>query len=54
MKVINWLAQYNKLWVAIAGLVVTIIAKKYGVNSDAYTYVVPFLTALGVYAVPNK
>lgn len=48
------LQQYNKLWVALAGLVVTVVAKKYGMNSDIYTYLVPFLTALGVYAAPNK
>lgn len=51
---LNKLAQYNKLWVALAGLVVTVVARKYGVESDVYTLLVPFLTALGVYAVPNK
>lgn len=51
---IKSLAKYNKLWVALAGLVVTIVARRYGVESDVYTLLVPFLTALGVYAVPNK
>lgn len=48
------LAEYNKLWVALAGVAVTVVARRYGVDSDVYTLLVPFLTALGVYAVPNK
>lgn len=51
---IDKLAKYNKFWVACSGVIVMFIAKKYGVNSDIYQYLVPFLTALGVYVVPNK
>lgn len=51
---VSKLAKYNKFWVACAGLIVMFVTKKYGVNSDIYTYLVPFLTALGVYSIPNK
>lgn len=48
------LAKYNKLWVALIGAIVTFVGQYYGVNNEVYRVAVPLLTALGVYAVPNK
>ena len=48
----NKLAPYNKFILALVGAVVTVVVQFYGANSVVQA-VVPILTALGVYHVPN-
>lgn len=53
------MAKYNKLWVAIIGVVLIagkeLLGIDLGVDADGvWNVIVPILTALGVYAVPNK
>lgn len=47
------LAKYNKLWVALLGAAVTTAMQFYPTNKWVMIVVV-FATALGVYQVPNK
>lgn len=50
---INKLAPYNKLLVALLGAIVTVVVQFYG-TSELVQVVVSVLTALGVYQVPNS
>jgi hypothetical protein len=47
------MTRFRKFLVAVAGVVVTIAGRRYGLESTAYTDLIGVLTALGVYAVPN-
>lgn len=46
--------KYNKLWVALAGAAVQGVGLYFGIDSVPYVMVVSTVTALGVYAAPNK
>ena len=48
------LAQYNKLWVAVGGAVVTGLTAWLGVDSPVVQGVISVLSVLGVGIVPNK
>lgn len=48
------LGKYAKLITALVGAAVVIIGRAAGVDSTIYLDVVTVVTALGVYAVPNK
>jgi len=50
---INWAKQYNKLWIALLGAVLTTLSVQLPGN-DWVTLVITFTTALGVYIAPNK
>lgn len=47
------MSRFRKFFVAVAGVVVTLAGRRYGLDSTAYVDIVGVLTALGVYAVPN-
>lgn len=47
------LQQYNKLWVALAGGVVTVLTELYGIDNVYVQMLVSGLTALGVWGTPN-
>lgn len=47
------MSKYNKLWVALAGAVVTVLVTFFSDNQVVHN-LIPFLTAIGVYQVPNK
>lgn len=51
-KFIDWAKQYNKLWIALLGAIVTTLTV-YFPSEQWVTMLVTFLTALGVYSVPN-
>lgn len=51
---VQQLAQYNKFWVALAGVGVTVLTQHFGVGSTIVTDTVAVLSALGVVIVPNK
>jgi uncharacterized membrane protein len=53
MQFINWAKQYNKLWIALLGAILTVLTV-YLPTSQWVTVLVTFVTALGVYAAPNK
>lgn len=53
MDKLQKLQPYTKFIVAIVGAVLTVVAQYYGNNSVVQT-VLPILTALGVYQLPNK
>ncbi len=46
------LGRYGKLFAAIAGLALTVLATRYG-GASWYQYVVAGASAVGVYGVPN-
>lgn len=46
-------SEYNKFWVALIGLVGTILVQYFGSNQIVQDIMVA-LTAVGVYTVPNK
>lgn len=49
------MTRYNKLWVAVAGALVELVDQLWGIKlAGALAALVPALTALGVWAVPNK
>lgn len=48
------LAHYRKFLVAIAGAIVVTAASFWGIGSPIVEAIISLLTALGVYAVPNK
>lgn len=45
--------KYSKFIIAIVGAVVTVVVQQYG-SSEWVQALVPVLTALGVYTVPNQ
>ncbi len=47
------LSKYNKLWVAILGVILTGVNVQYGDNTIVQL-VIAVATAAGVYAVPNR
>jgi hypothetical protein len=47
------LAKYNKLWVALAGAVLTVLIDYFSDNQTVAN-LIPFLTAIGVYQVRNQ
>lgn len=47
------MSKYNKLWIALLGAVVTALVG-YFADNDTVQSLVPFLTAIGVYQIPNK
>lgn len=47
------LQKYNKAFVAVAGLIATVLVQIFGKNPDVQV-VVSLLTAAGVHLVPNK
>lgn len=47
------MSKYRKFVVAVAGVVVAFLGRRWGVDSPAYADVVAVVTALGVYAIPN-
>jgi len=51
-RFINWAKQYNKLWIALLGAVLTTLSVQFPGN-DWVTLVITFATAAGVYALPN-
>lgn len=53
MNIINDFKPYNKFLLALLVAVINVIVQFYGTNQYVQT-AVPFLTALGVFAVPNK
>jgi len=52
-RFINWAKQYNKLWIALLGAVLTTLSAQFPTN-EAVVLVITFATALGVYVTPNK
>lgn len=52
MSFINWVKQYNKLWIALLGAVLTTLSI-YLPNAQWVTLVITFATALGVFVAPN-
>lgn len=46
--------RYNKLWVALAGALVVGLSSYFGPDAQWVQTVIAVLTALGVYAAPNK
>lgn len=50
---INWTKQYNKLWIALLGAILTTLTV-YFPSEQWVTLIVTFLTAAGVYAAPNR
>ena len=53
MNFINWAKQYNKLWIALLGAVLTVLSV-YFPSAQWVTILITFATAFGVYAAPNK
>ena len=52
-KFIIWAAQYNKLWIALIGAIITTLTV-YFPTEQWVTILVTFLVAVGVYTAPNK
>jgi hypothetical protein len=48
------LQRYNKTIVAVVGLAVQLLLARYGYNDPLLRDLMAMLTAVGVYAVPNK
>lgn len=48
------MGKYAKLWTALAGAIVAGLYAYYGTGNELVQTAVAVLTALGVYAVPNR
>lgn len=53
MTFINWFTKYNKFFIALFGAIITTLTV-YFPTQDWVTLLITFVTALGVYATPNK
>lgn len=53
-SIIDRLAQYNKVWIALAGIAVGALTSWLGVNNPIVQGVVDVLSVVGVYVTPNK
>jgi len=51
-RFIDWASQYNKLWVALIGAILTTLAV-YFPSEPWVTVLITFATAIGVFTAPN-
>ena len=49
---ITWFTQYNKLWIALLGAVLTTLSVQFPENQWV-TILITFATAAGVFTLPN-